>query len=108
MSEEKIEKQTERPVKETITPTKCLIGAVLAGAMSYGSYNLTSAIATTFANKPIHTTNQIVANISSVVRSLVVGVVSLGIWVFGIVAIGLAALAVQLIVQNFKKQSPDT
>jgi predicted PurR-regulated permease PerM len=108
MSEEKIVKEAETPVKETITPIKCLIGAVLAGAMAYGSYNLTSAIATTFANKPIHTTNQIVANISSVVRSLVVGVVSLGIWVFGIVTIGLLALGVQLLVQNSKKQSPDT
>ncbi|OKH43813.1 hypothetical protein NIES2101_29525 [Calothrix sp. HK-06] len=108
MSEKKIAKEPETPVKETITPLKCTIGAFLAGAMSYGSYNLTSAIATTFANKPIHTTNQIVANISSVVRSLVVGVVSLGIWVFGIVAIGLLALGIQLLVQNSKKQSPNT
>jgi predicted PurR-regulated permease PerM len=107
MSEEN-QKQTEAPPKNTITPTKCLIGASLAGAMSYGSYNLTSAIATTFANKPIHTTNQIVANISSVVRSLVVGVVSLGIWVFGIVAIGLFALGIQILLENSKKQSPNT
>lgn len=108
MSEEKTVKEPETPVKETITPLKCTIGAFLAGAMAYGSYNLTSAIATTFANKPIHTTNQIVANISSVVRSLVVGVVSLGIWVFGIVAIGLLALGIQLLIQNSKKQSPNT
>ncbi|MBF2063043.1 MAG: DUF3082 domain-containing protein [Calothrix sp. C42_A2020_038] len=94
--------------EEKPTPTKCLIGAILASVMAYGSYNLTSAIAITFANKPVHTTNQIIASISSVVRSLVVGVVSLGMWVFGIVAIGLFALGVQLLVQNFKQQSPDT
>ena len=55
------------------------------------------AIATTFATKPIHSDNQLVVNIGSAVRTLVVGVVALGTGIFGLVAVGLLALAVQLL-----------
>jgi hypothetical protein len=58
------------------------------------------AIATTFASKPIHSDNQIVINIASAVRTLVVGVVALGMGIFSIVTIGLLALAIQLLIQG--------
>jgi hypothetical protein len=61
------------------------------------------SIATTFAAKPIHSDNPMVVNIGSAVRTLVVGVVALGTGIFGIVAIGLLALAIQLVVQQLTK-----
>jgi hypothetical protein len=66
-------------------------------------YSLMIAIATTFATKPIHSDNPMVLNIGSAVRTLVVGVVALGTGIFGIVAIGLLALAVQLLIQQVTK-----
>ena len=53
--------------------------------------------------KPIHSDNPMVVNISSAVRTLVVGVVALGMGIFGLVAIGLFALMVQLLIQGSKK-----
>lgn len=66
-------------------------------------YSLMIAIATTFATKPIHSDNPMVVNIGSAVRTLVVGVVALGTGIFGIVAVGLLALAVQLLAQQVAK-----
>ncbi len=66
-------------------------------------YLLMISIATTFASKPIHSDNPIALNIGSAVRTLVVGVVALGTGIFGIVAVGLFALAIQLLVQQFTK-----
>ncbi|WP_448561749.1 DUF3082 domain-containing protein [Trichothermofontia sp.] len=78
------------------TALRCLLGSVLSAAFALGLYELTYAIAQTFANKPITTTNTIALNIGVVVRTLVVGIVALGMGVFGITALGLLALAVQL------------
>lgn len=66
-------------------------------------YTLMIAIATTFATKPIRSDNPMVVNIGSAVRTLVVGVVALGTGIFGLVAVGLLALAVQLLVQQLQK-----
>jgi hypothetical protein len=62
-----------------------------------------TAIATTFASKPLHSNNELVLKIASAVRTLVLGMVALGSGVFGIVAIGLTALAVQLLIQQLSK-----
>ncbi len=75
----------------------------MSGGLGFLMYNLMIAIATSFANKPIHSDNQMVVNISSAVRTLVVGVVALGMGIFGLVAIGLFALMIQLLIQGSKK-----
>ncbi|MBW4615521.1 MAG: DUF3082 domain-containing protein [Desmonostoc vinosum HA7617-LM4] len=85
------------------TPLRSLLGAVISGAMGFGLYSLMIAIATNFATKPIHSDNLLVIKISSAVRTLVVGIVALGAGIFGIVAVGLLALAVQLLVQQLTK-----
>jgi hypothetical protein len=103
MSEPNVTQQTDTPVQVTTTPLRCLIGALMSGILCFLSYSLMSAIATNFANKPIHSDNPIVINIASAVRTLVVGIVALGTGVFGIVAVGLLALAVQLLVQQLRK-----
>jgi len=63
-----------------------------------------SAIATSFAAKPLHSDNLIVLRISSAVRTLVLGIAALGSGVFAIVAIGLVALAIQLFFQQLVKR----
>ncbi|MTJ51809.1 DUF3082 domain-containing protein [Anabaena sp. UHCC 0253] len=82
------------------TPLRCITGAVMSGGFAFAAYSLMISIATTFANKPIHSDNQMVVNIGSAVRTLVVGVVALGMGIFGIVTLGLLALAVQLVIQQ--------
>ncbi|MEY3255073.1 MAG: hypothetical protein RLZZ29_204 [Cyanobacteriota bacterium] len=82
------------------TPLRCITGATISGGLAFAMYSLMIAIATTFASKPIHSDNQIVINIASAVRTLVVGVVALGMGIFSIVAIGLLALAIQLLIQG--------
>ncbi|MBW4561548.1 MAG: DUF3082 domain-containing protein [Mojavia pulchra JT2-VF2] len=85
------------------TPLRCITGAIISGGLGYALYLLMISIATTFAKKPIHSDNQLVVNLTSAVRTLVVGIVALGTGIFGIVTLGLLALAVQLLVQKLTK-----
>ncbi len=78
-----------------ITPLRCLIGALIAGTMASGLYFLTVSIAESFAKSPIPTTNQTAINISIAVRTLVVGVSTMGTAIFGIIGLGLILLAIQ-------------
>lgn len=86
------ESSTEPP-----TPLRCLTGALISGGLAIALYSLTAAIAQTFATKPIHSNNVAVVNIASAVRTLVVGMSALATGIFGLVAIGLVALAVQVL-----------
>lgn len=86
------------------TPLNCLTGAVMAGGIAIALYSLTASIAQTFAAKPIHSNNPAVVNIASAVRTLVVGITALGTGIFGLVAIGLVALAVQILIQQLIKK----
>ena len=79
------------------TPLRCFMGALGAATLSLLTYQLTLAIAATFASKPLTSTNQIAIGISAAVRTLVTGMTALGTGVFGVAALGLAALGIQLI-----------
>lgn len=89
--------------KLSATPLRCFTGALTAGAFSLLAYRLTLSVATSFANKPVTSSNPAVVNISAAVRTLVVGMVALGASVFGIAALGLAALGIQLLFKKFQK-----
>jgi len=89
---------------QNTTPMRCLSGAVISGGIAFAAYSLTAAIAQTFAHKPIHSDNFTVVNIAAAVRTLVVGIMALGTGIFGIVAIGLVALAIQLSIQKLMKK----
>ena len=102
MSDPKVT-QAEAENQVPPTPLRCITGAVFSGGLGYAMYSLMISIATTFATKPIHSDNPMVVNIGSAVRTLVVGVVALGSGIFGIVAIGLLALAMQLLLQQLTK-----
>lgn len=95
--------QSEAENQVPPTPLRCISGAVFSGGLGYAMYSLMISIATTFAIKPIHSDNPMVVNIASAVRTLVVGVVALGSGIFGIVAIGLLGLAMQLLLQQLTK-----
>ena len=88
------------PAQSPPTPGRCLIGALISGGLGIALYSLTVSIARTFAAKPIHSANPAVVNIASAVRTLVVGITALGTGIFGLVAIGLVALAIQILIQQ--------
>ncbi|WP_427157758.1 DUF3082 domain-containing protein [Aliinostoc sp. HNIBRCY26] len=104
MTEQNTTPTTDTNTQVTASPLRCLTGSIISGVMGYGSYSLMIAIATTFAQKPVHSDNQLVIKITSAVRTLVVGIVALGSGVFAIVAIGLLALGIQLLFQSFTKE----
>jgi hypothetical protein len=84
------------------TPLRCLTGSLIAGSMSIAMYALTSKIATTFATKPMIQKTNMAVNIATALRTLVVGSTALGAAVFGIIAIGLIGLAIQVAFSNQK------
>ncbi|MBK1986527.1 DUF3082 domain-containing protein [Sphaerospermopsis aphanizomenoides BCCUSP55] len=103
MNEPNITPSQDTPDEKQTTPLRCIIGATISSALAFAAYSLMMAIATSFANKPIHSNNPIVLNISSAVRTLVVGIMALGTGVFGIVALGLLTLGMQLLLQQLKQ-----
>ena len=85
------------PPRSTLpSPLSCVTGALLAGTMSIGMYTMTIKIATTFATNPMVQKTTMASNIAAALRTLVVGSTALGTGIFGIVAIGLVGLAVQV------------
>lgn len=94
-------------INQTPTPLRCLTGSFISGGFAIALYSLTAAIARSFAAKPIHSDNPAVINIASAVRTLVVGITALGTGIFGLVALGLIGLAIQILIQQAtKKGSP--
>lgn len=104
MTENRPSESTES--KSKITPLRCLTGSLLSGSLGIALYSLTSAIATSFANKPIVSDKVTVVRLSALVRTLVVGVASLGTFVFFFVALGLLLLAIQLTFQSLAVKNP--
>jgi site-specific recombinase len=93
------------PSQPLPSPLRCLTGSLIAGMMSLALYTMTSKIATTFATKPMIQKTTMANNIAAAVRTLVVGSTALGAAVFGIIAIGLIGLALQ--VAFTKPKSPE-
>lgn len=82
------------------TPLRCFMGAAIAAPMTLGLYALTTAIAHTFAQKPVPMGNQLTTQIAVLVRTLVVGTSALGTGIFGITTLGLMALGLQLLIKK--------
>lgn len=92
--------------QRSLSPWRCLSGAIISGGLTTVLYFLTASIAQAFAAKPIHSNNPMVLNIAVAVRTLVVGISTLGTGIFGLVSIGLVALAIQLSIQQVVKRTP--
>ena len=87
------------------SPLRSLTGALIAGTFALGLYKLTQAIATSFATKPLSSTNPLALSISAAVRTLVVGASTLATGIFAIAAFSLVLLALQVAFQPKKTKS---
>jgi hypothetical protein len=87
------------------SPVRCIGGSIVAGAIAVVLYRLTSSIAIAFASKPLHTDNFTTQRISAAVRTLIIGLSSLGTGIFALAAFGLFALGIQLLLQRSKGES---
>jgi len=99
-SEPKLLNQSSQP-----TPARCFSSSLVAGGLSLLLYRLTTAIALKLAANPIQSHNPTAVNLSGAVRTLVIGLSALATGIFGIVALGLLALGVQLLWQRLSKSA---
>jgi hypothetical protein len=97
---------TQPVVPQEVHPLRSISGAVISAILGILLYRLTSSIALSFASHPIVSDNRIVHNLSSAVRTLVVGMCAMGTGIFCLVAIGLIGLAIQVTLQRFQKRTP--
>lgn len=86
--------------EDNVTPLKCFFASIISGGFAYGIYLLLNSIVQTYAGKAVTATNPLVINLTSAVRTLVMGVVALATGVFGMVALGLFLLGIQLTIQS--------
>jgi hypothetical protein len=98
---------SEESSPKKATPTNCLVGSAISGTLGYALYTLTASIIQSFATKPLTSSNPLVLRIGSLVRTLVMGVASLGTFVFFFVAFGLILLAIQLLLQKEQPSSTE-
>lgn len=88
---------------------RAFTGALMAGTFALLGYKMLTAVATSFASKPVTSDNITVINLSAAVRTLVLGTITLGTGVFALSAVGLALLGLQMIWQRFRgAKSPPT
>jgi len=95
-NESTTEQSKKSPISANVTPVRCLIGALMSGAIGWFLYFLSLSIIQTFAEKPLATKNAIALNIGAAVRTLVMGMGLLATGVFALTTVGLLALAIQL------------
>lgn len=97
--------QSTDALNPPLTPQRCLVGSAIASVLAYAAYLMTTAIAQTFAVHKVHSTSLVVQRLSAAVRTLVIGMTTMGMGIFGLAAIGLLALAIQLILQRRNQTS---
>ena len=85
-----------------------LTGALMPGTIASALYGATTRIAINFASKPVTSDNLTVHNLSAAVRTLVVGMVALGTFIFAFSAIGLLLLSAQTAWNLLKQRSADS
>ena len=107
MTESKSTQETPTTTQTPTSPFRSITGALISGGLGYAMYNLMINIATNFANKPIHTDNPVTLRISSLIRTAIVGMIGLGTTVLAVVALGLFALTIQLILEQKKQKEVD-
>jgi Protein of unknown function (DUF3082) len=84
------------------TPGRCFRGGLISGGLAFAMYSLTQSIIQVLANTPLPNKSTVAANIAVAVRTLIVGVCTLGTTIFAIATLGLFALGVQLLIQQGK------
>jgi hypothetical protein len=86
--------------KKEVNPLSCFFASIISGGIAVMIYFLMSAIVATYANKPVISDSAIVIKITTAVRTLVIGVAALGTGVFGLVAVGLFLLGIQVTIKT--------
>jgi Protein of unknown function (DUF3082) len=89
-----------KATKKEVNPFSCFFASIISGGIAVMIYFLMSAIVATYANKPVISDSAIVIKITTAVRTLVIGVAALGTGVFGLVAIGLFLLGIQVTIKT--------
>ncbi|MBW4515293.1 MAG: DUF3082 domain-containing protein [Timaviella obliquedivisa GSE-PSE-MK23-08B] len=84
------------------TPLRCFIGALISASLAIALYSLTASITHAFAAQPLPRGSVATANIAVAVRTLVVGMSTLGTTIFAISTLGLLALGIQLVILNLR------
>ena len=93
------------PANAMPSPLQCVLGSLVAGGIAFILYGMTHSIALSFASKPLQYHNVTTANIAVAVRTLVVGLSALGTGVFGLAAVGLFGLGIQVLIGQVKRRS---
>ncbi|MEP0910548.1 DUF3082 domain-containing protein [Leptolyngbya sp. GB1-A1] len=102
-SPSKLNKTTDSSGYVPPTPLRCFTGSAIAAGFAYVLYLLTQSIVSSFAAKPLSSTNMLAARIGAAVRTLVVGISTMGTGIFLIAAIGLLALGIQLVFKQLRQ-----
>lgn len=97
---------TQLSSKQETLPSlfNCLTGVLISGGFAIALYFVTSSIAQAFASKPIASTNQTAINIAIAIRTLVVGLSTLATIIFGVIAVGLVLVTIQVFMQQLKNR----
>lgn len=90
--------------KSNITLLNCAIASAISGGIAIALYFLMNSIVQTYANKPVTSTNPVVVNLTVAVRTIVIGMAALGTGVFGLVAVGLFLLGIQVMIKGLKER----
>ncbi len=98
---------SDDPMRKPPTPLRCILGAIVAGFIGSLMWQLTNSIAISFATTPIDSANMIVIRMSTAVRTLVVGMSSLGTGIFALAAVGLTGLAIQLVLTKPQQEEAE-
>jgi len=98
---------SDDPTRQPPTPLRCILGAIVAGFIGSLMWKLTNSIAISFASTPIDSPNRIVIRMSTAIRTLVLGMSSLGTGIFVLAAVGLTGLAIQLILTKPQQEEAE-
>lgn len=104
MSDSNIKKTENNQGEKPITPFRCVTGSLVSAVFGFAAYKLMISIVVTYSNKPVNVDNEFALRISSMVRTLVIGVTALATCIFAMVALGLLGLAIKLILEKNKKE----
>ena len=88
---------SSREAPENVTVTQCLIGVAQAGTICFGFYMLSRVVDDYFVHQDLPA-QYTARNVALLIQSVVRGLVYLVTFIFGANATGLAALAVQMVV----------
>ncbi len=88
---------------DAINLFRCITNGLMYGGIAFVFYKFTHVVAEKFAHKPIQSENFTVIQMSTTVRTLVVGVLTMGTLLFSILCLGLIGLALYVSIQRLMK-----